>query len=910
MVSMTDRSVRYSIHLDRDNVLFRKGTIPAATRVGPDDRYILVSLLGQGGSSDVFEVYDTKLERLAVIKVPTVEILSNKKYLDRIRHEIKVAARLDNHYTVAVYDFFEVTLNSGEAVPISVMEKMLGKNMESILRAENGSPSFADDEVLKKIGVFASLCLAVDSAHQRGIIHRDLKPENVQVMNGNAVPLDWGICLGFEEARRNNDGSSEDSRISRIAVSSRRMTAPGSFTGTPGYIAPETPLGIGMKNPAQTDVFALGCILYEWMSGGFPAYASYRTGDLSKGEARQVLALDVYGNPKMLWLVTPANYEAVPHFRDLFPEKDYRNSRILDKLDEVARKAFHPDAAKRYSSALELREAVLMCYAEARLDELLELRRAHDEKAIAFHKTWENFSYDEQVTPGFWERYNDPLYELKDLKESWHQGGRDLIDYLEISFGGEAMPKRAREIITTLAFSRLVEEEDRLSHAEREHLRRLVQKYDWEEVSGLPLPSYKSRAVQEMGASVQLKIVRDSPALQNFRSQIEIKRVYPDFQGTRTVWTGSLGKLQGIRLPAGYYVLHFEGEGFVAIDQPFHLTYADVAGALEVEEAGLPARLDLELELYREASLASDLVVIPRGKAFLGHDFYHDGEPWAVFSYPLRACLHKSFALSRTPVTVSQYKKFIASLVADVNLLLQRQLDFDAQAELEALLNFIPRATPRLETPWTGEDVWAQLSQFLETAPFHWKLRFDLRQKRLSLLDPHGSTHYQSEEPVFNEQPIHSITADAAEAYAAWRGRMDSLAPGKKYQVMSADEYELVARNGFQWIYPWGYRFDPNKMNSRAIHADRRKTTYPVAVGTHPIQEDSYADVSLYGVFDVVGNVRQFTRSLGEKGCVMMVGGSVRTPWGNYFRPASRTWSARRPAALLYNGAFRLSLAL
>ena len=206
------------------------------------DRYNIIDLLGQGGMATVYRAYDTRLEREVALKVIRHEafppdVLQNE--LKRFEREAKSLARLSHPNIVKVLDYGEY-----EGSPFLVMEYLPG----GTLKQKIGSPIAWQDAM----HLLLPVARGVEYAHNREIIHRDIKPSNILLAENETPTLsDFGIAKLFQ-----NEGT--------------LLTASGMAMGTPEYMAPEQWTG---KTVPQSDMYALGVVLYEMVTGRRPYIA-------------------------------------------------------------------------------------------------------------------------------------------------------------------------------------------------------------------------------------------------------------------------------------------------------------------------------------------------------------------------------------------------------------------------------------------------------------------------------------------------------------------------------------------------------------------------------------------------------------------------------------------------------------
>jgi serine/threonine-protein kinase len=202
-------------------------------------RYAIERELGQGGMATVYLADDLKHRRKVAIKVLLPE-LGSVLGPDRFTREIRIAAALNHPHILPLYD-------SGEAdgLLFYVMPYARGESLRQKLARER---QLAIDEA---IGIVRQVASALDHAHALGLIHRDIKPENILIHEGEAMVTDFGIALAVS------------------AAPSERLTGTGLMVGTPVYMSPEQASGERSLDP-RSDVYSLGCVLYELLAGEAP----------------------------------------------------------------------------------------------------------------------------------------------------------------------------------------------------------------------------------------------------------------------------------------------------------------------------------------------------------------------------------------------------------------------------------------------------------------------------------------------------------------------------------------------------------------------------------------------------------------------------------------------------------------
>jgi tRNA A-37 threonylcarbamoyl transferase component Bud32 len=258
----------------------------------PMGRYEIVQEIGRGGFATVYRARDTSLARMVALKELRATLLQDEEWVRRFRREGQTIARLDHPHIVPIYDVYE-----SDARLLIVMRLVDGPNLEQRL---NRAGRLSWPEILEIIRAVAS---GLDYAYEQGILHRDLKPGNILLdPERGAMLTDFGMAklLGEETSS---------------------ITSAGGVVGTPHYIAPEIWESKGATR--QSDIYALGCILYEMVTGE----------KIFRGETPPAVML--------------------AHFRPLDLPRQWPEG-TPPGLVEVLEKALARQPAERYSTAGEL----------------------------------------------------------------------------------------------------------------------------------------------------------------------------------------------------------------------------------------------------------------------------------------------------------------------------------------------------------------------------------------------------------------------------------------------------------------------------------------------------------------------------------------------------------------------------
>jgi len=206
--------------------------------------YRIVEKIGEGGMGEVYRAHDERLDRNVAIKVLHQDVAQNTDRLARFEREAKAVAKLDHPNILAIHDF-----GTDQGVTYAVTELLNGENLRQSI-PESGMPW------QKVVEMGAAIADGLAAAHGKGIVHRDLKPDNVFITSDGRVKiLDFGLAqvkVPVEEE-------------AETATMTPAGTVAGTVMGTMGYMSPEQLRG--EPSDARSDIFALGCVLYEMLSG-------------------------------------------------------------------------------------------------------------------------------------------------------------------------------------------------------------------------------------------------------------------------------------------------------------------------------------------------------------------------------------------------------------------------------------------------------------------------------------------------------------------------------------------------------------------------------------------------------------------------------------------------------------------
>ncbi|MDH5769035.1 MAG: serine/threonine protein kinase, partial [Nitrospirota bacterium] len=256
------------------------------------NRYEIIEELGKGGMGRVYRVEDTKLKQEIALKLIKPEIAKDKKTIERFRNELKLAREIAHRNVCRMYD-----LNEEKGTHYITMEYVRGEDLRSSIRR------FGQLPIGKSISIIKQICEGLAEAHRLGVVHRDLKSNNIMIdKEGNVRIMDFGIARSLE---------------------AKGITGAGVMIGTPEYMSPEQVEGKEVDQ--RSDIYSLGIILYEMVTGKVPFEGDtpFTIGMKHKGEMPQ--------NPQEL------------------------NTQISDDLNRMILRCLEKDKDKRYQSAGEMR---------------------------------------------------------------------------------------------------------------------------------------------------------------------------------------------------------------------------------------------------------------------------------------------------------------------------------------------------------------------------------------------------------------------------------------------------------------------------------------------------------------------------------------------------------------------------
>jgi eukaryotic-like serine/threonine-protein kinase len=238
---------------------------PAALAGALRDRYLLERELGRGGMATVWLARDLRHDRLVALKVLRPE-LSAVLGAERFLREIRLTAKLQHPHILPLHDSGEVPgAREGSPILYYVMPYVDGESLRQRLLRQRQLP------LAEALAIAQEVAGALDYAHGEGIVHRDIKPENILLSRDHALVADFGIARAVD-------------------AGGERLTETGLAIGTAAYMSPEQAVAQEIVDH-RTDIYALGCVLYEMLAGEPPYTGPTAQAVLAKATAAPVPSL-------------------------------------------------------------------------------------------------------------------------------------------------------------------------------------------------------------------------------------------------------------------------------------------------------------------------------------------------------------------------------------------------------------------------------------------------------------------------------------------------------------------------------------------------------------------------------------------------------------------------------------------
>jgi serine/threonine protein kinase/formylglycine-generating enzyme required for sulfatase activity len=789
----------------------------------PESHYTSITQLGKGSFGEVHSARDTLLGREVAIKSLKKQFRDEEEIVDRFLKEARGTSQLEHPNIMPVHEM-GVTDDLGIYF---TMKKIEGENLKEILDRLEANTSFYIKRYPLNVllEIFLAVCNGVAFAHSKGVIHRDLKPANIMIGEfGEVLILDWGLVKSLD------DKSGEDSgvKLRMDEFDAGSDTIAGAISGTPNYMSPEQAEGNIEDIDYQSDIYSLGAILYHILTY------------LPPFERTQLR--------KLLENVKTGNFKP--------PRKRRPELRIPKELDAICMKAMSRFQVNRYRSVEKFAEDIrnyighrdVTAYKTPWHTQLWNACRRHPVKssagaavilgAVMFYGASEAILYG-GYKKGL-ERAGEHLVAAEEYVAPAMEKYRDLE---AVSAGLELKEITPEETALQAQLQKLAVDAELEFNLALDYLRSVPAKYQ---------KSKRLMALDDalVSGRINFALDRQNYALAKFHVDNVLSR-YAEYIDPKIYMSPALGAVvnNATNQINGYASLEIIAPESVesaivfpidknadrinpgdAIDRakefPFKIDYIH-KGSYVV----MATRADGKFLTYPFfASHAEDVVLemdvpgdIPEGMAFIPAGDFIFGGAESRFYRQQKLSL-PSYFMKLHEVTVGEYLEFWKQLPND-------KLKKNCMSRIRF---------HRSERSF--HDAWDANGEISDTA-------------RLSL-----------------DYPVVGITCEAAEAFCAWKSEQ----LGAVIRLPTVQEWEKAARGVDGRIYVWGDRYDENDNLTLTRKNAKGKEQYPLWAPPGQFSRDR----SIYGVYDMAGNVREWTSTLlpGDNEFYQIKGGSASTP--------------------------------
>ena len=774
-------------------------TLPGAPVVPPEaprlpglSRYDDLGPLGEGGMGAVRRVRDRRLGRTLALKTIHAPALVRPELVARFLEEAQATAQLEHPGIVPIHDLGE--LPDGRLW--FTMKEVAGRTLTEVLAEVHAVSrrrwrvASSGWSLRRLVDALRQVSEAVGYAHSRGVVHRDLKPDNVMVgAHGEVLVVDWGLAkvLGRPDAPMGGLGSTRPTPVQTDrSTADAHRTQVGLVTGTPAYMPPEQAQGQVEAIDARSDVYALGAMLYEVLSGR-PPYEGDRAWD--------VVAAVRAGPPPPLRVAGSAWASSGDVGHQGTQAALSGGPPLPAALVAVCERAMARDPADRFRSAAELasalqawldgmerREAARRVVAEAaaKVPEAEALRRravalrAEAALLLAGVAPWQPES---DKAPG-WAKEDEAVSlerqaELRELEEEQLLLG-SLTHAPDLPEAHAALAARYRA--EHAAAEAVREDASRPEARLRLHLGSLPEDH-----------AERADHLAYLQGDGALTLVTDPPGAEVllYRYRLHNRRLVPRLEthlGTTP--------LQAVSVPCGSYLCLLRHPDREEVRYPVSIGRGEHWDGVP-PEGGDPRPLPLP----RLGSLGPEDCWVPGGWFACG------GDPHQERGLSARRIWVDGHVFRRFPVTNREFLAFLDALVAD--------------GRTEEALRHAPQERAAAE----GE----------QGALFYGfdGQRFSLRP------DAQGDLWLP-------DWPVCMVDWDGAAAFAAW----EAARTGQPWRLPGERAWEKAARGVDGRFYPWGDGFDPSWACMVQSHRDR---ILPAPVGAFPVDESPYGVRDLAG---------------------------------------------------------------
>lgn len=614
---------------------------PLGTQVGRvlGGRYQLDKIIGSGGMGEIYRARRLHIGDTVAVKVLRPDVIENEKTRQRFYREARAAAMLHHPNAVVIHDFGEDT----DGTAYIVMELLTGSSLRKALVDEGTINPRRAYSIIKQA------CAALDAGHRNGIVHRDIKPDNIYLLDAHQDEdlikiLDFGIAKLHDKA------------LDTLSIEEQRLTNVGTVIGTPHYMSPEQCQG--EEADARSDIYSLGIVLYEMLTGVVPFVAKTPTGVAIKHVTEQ---------PRPLRDLNPALSPAIETVVLRALEKN-PNSRPQTAI-ELSREF---EGALRREEKYEDSTAILTDSAERQMSpvvsenkgtEILKPADTGQQRPIQTQKqSYDTMvaapSFTENLGPSATDALSEPGTELlkspgttaenrlgtTDLKTQVIESGEGHLSETPPDAGNDKLPPRTTKVVPDDEPGQVVEQkpnEKRPTDTLRTNPYIETEYLDKPGVAKQEKPGkvadQKVKPVPEKNAEPKVAAASASPAIST-----PVKPVEAAPAKSRTPLLIGIGAMLLVLAGLGYWLL---GSGDESTEAPSTAATSQAA-TTESSPTGATSQ-------YPQQTAPEGMVYVIGGVLRVGRDDGKDNEK------PAHVVSIKPFFIDKTEVTNEQYLKFI-----------------------------------------------------------------------------------------------------------------------------------------------------------------------------------------------------------------------------------------------------------
>ena len=595
------------------------------------DMYERMGLLGKGGMGLVIRVFDKKLKRSLALKLLNPVLSKDNANCLRFIEEAQVCAQLQHPNIVPIYSMG----TQGEQLYFT-MREVEGFHLGTVITELHDSIIEEKWQKTKRgwsfrqaIEILVQVSKTVAFAHSKGVVHRDLKPSNIMLGEfGEVLIIDWGIAKIMDKKEKTIQTSrSEQSLFDTLA---------GEISGTPSYMSPEQARGEVENQGPWSDIYSLGSILYEILSGSPPYVGS---------TAQAIIQRVLSSSPTSLRPTPTNNFVGFDCF-------EQNNERIPHALVQICERAMQKEIKNRYATAIDFATALddWLTGQKNRQVALKLVQQAQEVQEDIFEKQQQAYKNLKKARRGL-ENINDNP-KLKEELWALEDRGKELIEQANII-------ELERELLLHKALSHkpdLLEAHQELAseyqkrHTKAERNReRAVQ---WEQKLRYHMTFLSTRQKQGYSTYLQGDGLLSIQAHQEsnfwiYPYKIINRRLQITPQERRNL---GAGHLEQVSIPMGTYLLRIETPNHADVLYPISITrkkhlFVSPKNKTTLTKISIPR------------TIPPELCYIPCGW------FEQGGDPQALHAIPIQSVWLDSFYIQRFPVTNQDYLDFLNDLV-------------------------------------------------------------------------------------------------------------------------------------------------------------------------------------------------------------------------------------------------------